>query len=154
MSRSDRPAAVARIICSSARERSSLGAALGGRSPAIFYFFLLQNSVKFHFILFFTLFSINPHLFVARDRRERGFTCILPCFYAIIPGWGGVYPRLTSYLKLSHTFPGPDCNFIRSCTGAELWLFEFRLCTGAEGAYYDSKSLFSRTKKGEPKLSP
>ena len=29
--------------------------------------------------------------FVARDRRERGFTCILGCFYGKIPGWGGVY---------------------------------------------------------------
>ena len=31
--------------------------------------------------------------FVARDRREREFACILGCFYGKIPGWGGVYMK-------------------------------------------------------------
>jgi len=55
--------------------------------------------------------------FVARDRREREFACILGCFYGKIPGWGGVYTQtrlLFDYLL------GVD-HVIRDCTSLLHW---------------------------------
>ena len=90
-----------RISCSTARERSSLGAAQRDLVPSIFPYFLDANELKNHVLLailqffddFFDFLVIRAKkaakspFFVLRDRRERGFTCILGCFYGKIPGW-------------------------------------------------------------------
>ena len=67
-----------------------------------YYLFLTIFDDFFDFLVIRAKKAAKSPFFVPRDRRERGFTCILGCFYGKIPGWGGVYTQTRVLFTFLH----------------------------------------------------